>query len=545
MCIRDRDSIIHWSDYQDGKFTYGLLSQISPNGRYVVSTLKDCEIFVDRKDLEYSQLFFPFKGILVIYDKLNSRYFELEGANDTAFVQSNPCWSPDGKYIYYTKARARHFEESGIHHGSVAKPEDAARYRVFEKHFLNRDSLVKFDIYKIPFNEGKGGIAEPVPGASNNGYSNYFPKVSPDGKWLVFCRAESFMLLQKDSKLFMTSTDGGEVRQMTCNTDNMNSWHSWSPNSKWLVFASKAFGPYTQLLLTHVDEEGKDSPPVLLERFSFEKYANNIPEFVNVPYDGEISIHPAFLSGDDFLVRTGEIKLKEGDIDGAFQAFDKAVRLFPEKSEPYYKRGKIYHEKKQVKQAITDFNKAIQREDVPSYYTSRGIAYLQLKNYEEAKKDLNKALELDPTSYTPWTYLGVAYTDLDENGKAIECLQKSVSLYGEDAYTHYYLGLARCSEGQWDKANQALSKAVRCNPDKSIKSLVFTLRARARLQLEDVHGAIQDLTVAIQMSPNDPSLYYLRGRAQLEIGRRDEARANLSKAAQMGSSKAKAILKRL
>jgi Tol biopolymer transport system component len=46
----------------------------------------------------------------------------------------------------------------------------------------------------ISFNNGKGGKAMPIEGASNNGLSNYFPRVSPDGKWLLFCQAESFMI---------------------------------------------------------------------------------------------------------------------------------------------------------------------------------------------------------------------------------------------------------------------------------------------------------------------------------------------------------------
>ena len=60
-----------------------------------------------------------------------------------------------------------------------------------------------FELYRIPFNEGKGGKAEPIKGASNNGMSNYFAKFSPDGKWIVFCKAKSFMLLQPDSELYM------------------------------------------------------------------------------------------------------------------------------------------------------------------------------------------------------------------------------------------------------------------------------------------------------------------------------------------------------
>ena len=40
----------------------------------------------------------------------------------------------------------------------------------------------------------------------------------------------------------------------------MNSWHSFSPNGRWLVFSSKSRSPYTQMFLTHVDEQGNDTP---------------------------------------------------------------------------------------------------------------------------------------------------------------------------------------------------------------------------------------------------------------------------------------------
>jgi hypothetical protein len=63
----------------------------------------------------------------------------------------------------------------------------------------------------------------------------------------------------------------------------MNSWHSWSPNGRWLVFSSKANGPYTQLFLTHIDEQGRSSPPVALDWFTSPGRAANIPEFVNAP----------------------------------------------------------------------------------------------------------------------------------------------------------------------------------------------------------------------------------------------------------------------
>lgn len=536
------DSIIHWSDYEKGTFTYGLLSRISPDGRYVVSTLRDSEIFVDRDDLEYSQLFFPFKGILVVYDRIKKEYFELEGANDTLLVQSNPCWTPDGKYIYFTRAKARHYEESGIKGGSVPRPEDVPLYKKFEKQYLNRDSLIKFNIYKVPFNNGKGGKAIPVSGASHNGKSNYFPKISPDGKWLVFCQAESFMLLQKDSKLFIMPAKGGNPREMNCNTSNMNSWHSWSPNSKWMVFATKQLSPYTQLFLTHIDKNGKDSPAVYLENFSFEEYANNIPEFVNIAYNQNIKINPTFLAEDDFIIRTGEIRENKGDYDGALKAFNEAVEKFPNNHEAYYKRGYVQFHQNKTGPALKDFTRAIKLREKADYYTMRGLTFLKLNKIDKMIKDLTIATELDPKGFTQMTYLGVGYTRKKEYKKAEQCLEKAIELYDEDPLTHYYLGVTAFKNENWEKADKSITTALKMRlPDVQNKP-VNEYRGKARMMIGDYNGAIQDLTKAVKLSPSNHDLYYLLGKAQLETGMKRQAEQSFRKAIQLGSEKAKKML---
>ena len=73
--------------------------------------------------------------------------------------------------------------------------------------------------------------------------SNSFPKVSPDGKWIVFVEARNAELMQPDSKLCIVPFDGGVGRPLKSNMDPMNSWHSWSPNSPWLVFFPKVWVP--------------------------------------------------------------------------------------------------------------------------------------------------------------------------------------------------------------------------------------------------------------------------------------------------------------
>ena len=58
----------------------------------------------------------------------------------------------------------------------------------------------------------------------------------------------------------------------------MNSWHSFTPNGHWLVFASKAVTPFTEVLISHFNTDGTTSPPVALMRFNREGFAAIIPE---------------------------------------------------------------------------------------------------------------------------------------------------------------------------------------------------------------------------------------------------------------------------
>ena len=133
-----------------------MLSQISPNGKFVLSTVKDRSVFVPVDDLEYSQLFFPIKGIIAVYDRDAKKYYELPGASDPDYVQSNPSWSPDSREVMF--ARADRYRSSKIEN-SASVLLDVADV----EEFVSRKQEFKFNLYRIQFNDGSGGEAIPVP----------------------------------------------------------------------------------------------------------------------------------------------------------------------------------------------------------------------------------------------------------------------------------------------------------------------------------------------------------------------------------------------
>jgi hypothetical protein len=274
------NNYMSWTKIEKRK-TFGLFSKVSPNGRYIVTTINDRVVHknfpYDETTNAFSQLFFPVNGYLAIYDRKTKQINELPGANIKDFVHSNATWTPDGQNIVFCRAKALPYEM------------DTTEINITEQQlvdeFVERKKTLKYDLYIIPFNNAKGGEAIPIKGASSNSRSNYFPAVSPDGKWIVFCQAENFMLLQPDSRLYIVPLEGGKARKLNCNLHLMNSWHAWSPNSKWIVFVSKGMSIYTDMFLSHIDEKGNASPPVLLEKARQYRKVANYPEFLNAKPD--------------------------------------------------------------------------------------------------------------------------------------------------------------------------------------------------------------------------------------------------------------------
>jgi hypothetical protein len=309
-----------WSKIEK-RSTFGLFSKISPDGRYIATTVKDRVVSMSPKldrpeSFIYSLLFFPVNGSLAIYDRQTKVLKELPGANLDEYVQSNAFWTPDGKNIVFSRAKA------------LPRGSDTYKLTVDDNTILDqfekRKLPFKYDLCIIPFNDGNGGKAEPVKGASNNGKSNFFPAVSPNGKWLVYCQAENYMHLMPDSRLYIVPSGGGKAKMLKCNLYSLNSWHAWSPNSKWIVFASKSLNVFTDLFLTHIDEKGNASIPVLVDRARTYQRVSNYPEFVNRKPDSKFDMEYDYVE-----LAHIRMALKDGNKEKAKQLFSRLMEQEP------------------------------------------------------------------------------------------------------------------------------------------------------------------------------------------------------------------------
>lgn len=418
MVIR-REDLMTWNSFTnkpEGHKTIGFMSQVSPDGQHVVTTVNESVHVVNFTDYRFVQVFYPTRGILAYYSRRTRQIRALPGADDPRYVHCDPTWSPDGTYLIFARAEAR---------DAYAADAPLPRYANDPA-----ELPLQYDLYRIPFNQGRGGTPEPVPGASRNGMSNTFPKISPDGRWLVFVKCRNGQLMRPDSRLWIVPAAGGPAREMRCNTALMNSWHSFSPNGRWMVFSSKCNTPYTQMFLTHLDESGADSPAVLIPNSTAANRAVNLPEFVNIACDDLIAIDVPAVDWRRPLNR-GEELLKQGMFAGAVEKFREALRIDATESHSHFLLG---------------------------------IALDAMQRSDEAVQSYRRALEINPRHPGANNNLGILLARQRKFAQAIACFRATAAADPACASAHANCGKALMALGKVDEAIAEYRKALAIDP---------------------------------------------------------------------------------
>lgn len=212
---------------------------------------------------------FDTKSDVYVADLETHRFIRSELLADSAEVETFPTFSPDGKYIYYCTAHS--LDSIG-----------ALRHQ-------------KYSLCRIAFDEGTGTLGSSVDtiyNARTEGKSMCHPRFSPDGRFLVFTTADygTFPIWHREARLEIMDMATMEHHPMSLESRIPNvgsdSYHSWSSNSRWLVFASKRDdGLYGKPYYTYINKEGKCSKPFVLPQARPTFYDNCLKSF-NAPEQG-------------------------------------------------------------------------------------------------------------------------------------------------------------------------------------------------------------------------------------------------------------------
>lgn len=253
-----------------------------PSGRYIAystNTTKQTfhsahpnrvEVFDEASDLQ-------------VYDVDHNELLLSPLLKQDSVYETYPVFSPDGRSLYFCAARA-------LPEGSHQL--DSIRYNLCR---------IDFDPTTGTFDDHIETIIDASvssPRGGRKGASISFPRPSYDGRFLCYTLSDygQFSIWHHEADLYLLNLATGESHPMGgANSDDTESFHNWSTNSRWLVFSSRRDdGLFTRPYFCHVDAKGVVSKAFMLpqrhpRRFYGERFFSfNVPDFVIRPtrFDG-------------------------------------------------------------------------------------------------------------------------------------------------------------------------------------------------------------------------------------------------------------------
>ena len=167
-------------------------------------------------------------------------------------LETFPCFSADGEWIYFCAAS----NPLGTHVGNAAE-------------MMPTIDTLRYALWGMPFDAGTGQMGTPMLIYAREG-SVSMPKCSPDGAYLAYTASDygTFPIWHREARMELldcqalkagnaTSKTHAPALHPICRTDIHATYHSWSHNSRWIVFASKAEDTqYGRIQMVHIEADG-------------------------------------------------------------------------------------------------------------------------------------------------------------------------------------------------------------------------------------------------------------------------------------------------
>lgn len=253
-----------WLDTKtDSTKAAGSYAYWHPSGNYCAYATNSVHqsFFVGRG--QRIEAYHEFSNVIVLDVRSNELILTPE-LMTTSDLEIFPAFSPDGKCLYYSTSKA---------------------CRVPAEH-----EKVKCSVCRIPFDATTGHFGHEVDTLLNGPKDNCsYTLVRPsyDGRWLMYCvtSRSNFPVFQTDADLWLMDLKSGEKRPIKeVNSDQADSYHNWSGNSRWFVFSSKREdGMFARLYFASVDEKGRVTKPFVMPQRNPRKYYEEMFDSYNVP----------------------------------------------------------------------------------------------------------------------------------------------------------------------------------------------------------------------------------------------------------------------
>ena len=221
----------------------------------------------------------------------------------------------------------------------------------------------------------------------------------------------------------------------------------------------------------------------------------------------------------------------------AVESFSRATASQKRNSYAWYQRSLALLAVKRNDEAIADVTKAIELNPANAdFYFARADAYSRTKQYAAGIADCRFVVKEIGDSKEAQQNLARIYIDEKEYKAAIVSLARAEELCAQDAGTLNLLGICHANLGLVDQAIADYTKAIERD---SHSDSSFTNRGLIYLERKEYQKAVADFDSVVRCGKEDAMTYYNRSRAYEALGKKALAKADLTRAKQLGYDPAK------
>ncbi|MDJ0637047.1 MAG: serine/threonine-protein kinase [Xenococcaceae cyanobacterium MO_188.B29] len=230
-----------------------------------------------------------------------------------------------------------------------------------------------------------------------------------------------------------------------------------------------------------------------------------------------------------------------GQYGAALEAFSKAIMLNPS-AESYLHRSFALHKLSRFTDALLDAKQSLNiNPKLSQAWVAKGLAYEGLSLPQEALSAYSRAIELAPNNSAAYSNRGTLYLKLGDSESALKDMNQAVTR--EPNRDNYFnRGMVHAFRHEYDKAIQDFGEAREIDP---VWYLPYYMKGKILGLMGDYQSAVDALSLAIELNPQEADAYYLLGLAFLNLAVVGMAESSLQEAKKLGHLEASRLLEQI
>lgn len=188
----------------------------------------------------------------------------------------------------------------------------------------------------------------------------------------------------------------------------------------------------------------------------------------------------------------------------------------------HYEKGNKFLEEQKYEEAIQEYTEAVKLDSsFLDAFAKRSIAKEKSRDLWGSMEDLVRSNLVDTTNAEQILFRAQLYQEEGKNKDAIKDYSRAIKLSPNDSRAIMGRGLLNAEMGNHTSALIDFSMALNTHLEDT--GHVYFHRGKARMKLEDWQGGINELTIALEYTPNNLNARIVRAIAFRRIKENDKA----------------------